>query len=309
MTSTESSRAGSTARVFRIPSSAGSRLILEQQGQHFDLSHALEHARPGDLLELIARGVFDHPGSLAEDMRPWPVSAPGELLTPFEPRLVGKILALSGPPRRLLEQEHASDCSRWFSNRSPASLAAGGSEIQLGETGDSGALGHAETGLLLHEVFLAAVIASRARGLCVAEAPAAVAGFMVASDFTRRSLDGRPRTPWFGESPLGTLVLGPAFVPRASFDLAEVTIRARRHRSDRVEPLLTRLSTDFQHDVDLAVAALSRLAILHPGDLVLIPTGVGLGAVDGGDDVHCSIDGIGELSTSVRRWTRMRQQA
>ena len=307
MSPIETSRAGGTARVFRVPSTSGSRLVLELGDEHYDLSHGFEHSRHGDLLELVSRGFFDQlaahgEGALARRTR---ALAPAQVLTPFEPRHIGKILALSRPPRELFEREAAGDGARWFSNRSPASLAGNGAWLELGELDP---VDKPEPAIVQHECFLALVISRRASGLDLAGAAQAVAGAMLASDFSRRTLDGRPRTAWFGESHGGMLALGPAFVPRDSLDLSTVHASVQRLRDGRVEREFSRFA-DLSTDVPLAVAALSRLAILHPGDLVLIPLGLGLGAVDAGDEIRCQLDGIGELVTNLRRRARLRQQA
>lgn len=295
-------------RVFRVPSASGSSLVLEHEGRNFDLSHGFDRARHGDLLQLVERGFFDNFHTLEQTAhaRRWTAPPPSELLTPLEPRQIGKILALCLPPRELFEQQAAGTGRDWFNNRSPASLAASGALVHLPEPAEDGA---EETQILRHETFLAVVLSRRAREVTLQEAGACIAGYMVAADFTRRSLDGRQRATWFGRSPAGTLAIGPAFVPRSAFDLANVTIGARRHRGGASEPARIVRTDALAIDVPLAVAALSRLAILHAGDVLLIPTGVGMGTVESGDDVRCWIEGIGELATSVRRRTRLRQEA
>ncbi|HUR28782.1 MAG TPA: fumarylacetoacetate hydrolase family protein [Planctomycetota bacterium] len=284
-------------------------MVLEQEGRHFDLSQGFEHARHGDVLDLVDRGVFEPRSGVEEgSAQRAPVAAPVETLTPIDPRLVGKILALTGTPRELFERRAAGDSCRWFSNRSPATLAANGTPLAIEGLAESDPTLDLQPAVVRHDCFLAVVISRRASGVAVEDAPNFVAGYTLASDFTRRTLDGRPRTAWFCESPVGMLTLGPAFVPSRSLDLAEARVTAQRTRGERSEPEVARCF-DLASDVALAVAALSRLAILHPGDLVLVPTGVGLGVVEGGDVVRCELEGIGELVTSVRRRALLRQQA
>ena len=302
----DSNRAGRAVRVFRIPSSAGTCLILEQEGRHYDLSHGLDRAHRGDLLELITGGGLGRVLDPSTFSRRRQVPEPERVLTPLEPRQVGKILAISRSPRDLFVANAPTDSRPWFTNRSPASLVASGSTLR-GPNAEDGE--HPDGSVMLHEIFLAAVIARRARGLELAEALDCVAGFMAASDITRRSLDGRPRSPWFGDSPEGTLTIGPAFTPRAALELGDLVVRAQRRREDHSEPTLTRCCARFGEEVALAVTALSRAAILHPGDLVLVPTAVALGVLAAGDEVHCSIDGIGELSTLIPGRSRLRRQA
>jgi len=295
-------------RVFRVPSAAGSNLVLEFDGRNYDLSQGSDRERHGDLLQLVERGFFErfaeHEKSAPARRRPAP--PPSELLTPLEPRHIGKILALRLPPRELFEQQAAGAEREWFSNRSPASLAASAATIHLPELAETAG---EEPTVLRHQCFLAVVLARRARRIALVDAAQCIAGYMVASDFTRCSLDGRSRSNWFGQSPAGTLVVGPAFVPRAAFELADVGVGARRIRAAQIEPAHTRRSAELAADVALGIAALSRLAILHAGDVVLIPTGVGLGTVESGVEVRCWIDGIGELANSVQRRRLLRKQA
>lgn len=296
------------SRVFRVPSAAGSSLVLEFDGRNFDLSQGFDRERHGDLLQLVDRGFFQSFATLEKSVltRRRPAPPPSQVLTPLEPRHIGKILALRLPPRELFEQQAAGTEREWFNNRSPASLAASSATVYLPEPAETAG---EEPQVLRHETFLAVVLARRARRIAMNEAAQCIAGYMAASDFTRRSLDGRSRANWFGQSPAGTLVVGPAFVPRESFDLGDVTVGVRRSRGGQIEPARTRRSGELADDVALGVAALSRLAILHAGDVVLIPTGIGLGTVEGGDDVRCWIDGIGELATSIQRRKLLRQQA
>lgn len=308
MSPNEHGREGSTARVLRIPTPAGSGLVLEHRSRTLDLSQGLPHAKRGDLLELIARGLFDDPeGLTAATLAQFPrCSAPLSLLTPFEPRHVGKVLALSSSPRQWREATPEQEPRARFSNRSPATLIAGGQSVEPAHPAGSGEPGGS---FLIHEAYLALVVSTRARGLDLDSSLGAIAGFMVASDFTRRTLDGRPSTPWFGPSPCGALAIGPAFVPRSCFDLGDVTIRVRRTRGGSQEPEQRHSTGEFLHDAALAVAAISRLAILHPGDLLLLPTGLGAGRLEAGDEVRCTIDGIGELTTGICSRERLYKQA
>jgi 2-keto-4-pentenoate hydratase/2-oxohepta-3-ene-1,7-dioic acid hydratase in catechol pathway len=53
--------------------------------------------------------------------------------------------------------------------------------------------------------------------------------------------------------------------------------------------------------IDRAIAHLSTYFELYPGDLILMGTPAGVGPLEDGDQVSCTIEGIGELSTSIRR--------
>ena len=49
------------------------------------------------------------------------------------------------------------------------------------------------------------------------------------------------------------------------------------------------------------ICYLSGLVALQPGDLIYMGTPAGVGPLEDGDQVSCAIEGIGELSTSIRR--------
>jgi 2-keto-4-pentenoate hydratase/2-oxohepta-3-ene-1,7-dioic acid hydratase in catechol pathway len=291
-----------------VPCAAGSCLIVEHGGLYYDLSNCLDRMQHCDLLQLVERGFFDSFHRLEQDAlaRRWTAPPPSELLTPLEPRHVGKILALHAPPRELFEQAQPGSERLCFSNRSPATMAASGTVVHLPEPSE-----HDSEGALIlrHETLLAVVLLRRARSVTLDEAATCVAGYMVASDFTQRSLQGRAGANWFGQSPSGTLVTGPAFVPRSSFDLSDVSVGVLRRRAGASEAARTIRLDRMKDDVSLAIAAMSRLAILHAGDVLLVPTGVGLGAVESGDDVRCWVEGIGEVSSTVRRRARLRLHA
>src|SRR5688572_22564769 len=144
----------SSVRVFRVPSAAGSSLILEHGGRNYDLSQGIERVRHGDVLELVARGFFDNfqERGAANLACRFPAPPPSQVLTPVEPRQIGKILALACPPRELFEQTDASRTSAGFHNRSPKSLAASGGTVDPGELRNEGEVGTHDISVLRHEV-------------------------------------------------------------------------------------------------------------------------------------------------------------
>ena len=60
-------------------------------------------------------------------------------------------------------------------------------------------------------------------------------------------------------------------------------------------------TADLVVDVPSAIAWLSRHLTLRPGDLILMGTPAGVGPLQDGDSVTCSVQGIGDLLTTIRR--------
>lgn len=306
MIESHSGRPGA-ARVFRVSTPAGSGFVLERDGRWFDLSHDLAPTKRGDLLELLQRGTFEGAPESSAPPRGRAASAPTRILSPLERRHVGKVLAVDGTLGELVEDDFdPADLS--FTNRPPATLVGHGDWVEPHEP-------RGEGGVLHHELFLGVVIARRLHGADFEQALDSVAGFVTASDFTRRTLDGRPSAPWLGASPTGTLAIGPAFVPRRWLDLSDLTARAHLIRGDAPRAQIARSTGEFLVAVPRAVAAISRLSILHPGDLVLVPSGISLGALVEGDEARCAIDGavgrsgIGELANAVGAPARIARRA
>ena len=60
-------------------------------------------------------------------------------------------------------------------------------------------------------------------------------------------------------------------------------------------------TADMIHDCRQLVAFASRLFTLQPGDVILTGTPAGVGIVDEGDQLSVQVEGIGELTTVLRR--------
>ncbi|MDN6173382.1 MAG: fumarylacetoacetate hydrolase family protein, partial [Yaniella sp.] len=60
---------------------------------------------------------------------------------------------------------------------------------------------------------------------------------------------------------------------------------------------------DMIFDVATLVSYISEAFTLLPGDVILTGTPAGVGEIDNGQIVECEIEGIGTLSTTVRRPT------
>ena len=152
-----------------------------------------------------------------------------------------------------------------------------------------------------HEAELALVIGEEARDLEPGEALACVAALTVANDLTARSLQGADRKqgyPWLrGKNMDGFLPLGPALVPSGFLDPHDLNVSCTVGNEVRQDAS----TRDLVVRIPEALAWLSRHLTLRPGDLVLMGTPEGVGPLEDGDVVRCSIPPIGSLLTTVRR--------
>ena len=74
-----------------------------------------------------------------------------------------------------------------------------------------------------------------------------------------------------------------------------------RHRDGTTEERQRASTRDLIVSVPQALAWLSRHLTLRVGDIVLMGTPAGVGPLVDGDEVTCSVEGIGELSTPIVR--------
>jgi 2-keto-4-pentenoate hydratase/2-oxohepta-3-ene-1,7-dioic acid hydratase in catechol pathway len=154
-----------------------------------------------------------------------------------------------------------------------------------------------------YEAELVAVIGKPGSHIAVADALDHVAGYSVMNDTTARDLQ-RTHAQWFlGKSLPAATPWGPAIVT-----------------PDELEPLAGRrigstVNDDKRQDAQLgqmifsvadAIASISRVVALRPGDLIAMgtPSGVGVGFdpprfLGDGDEVCCWVEGIGNLRNRV----------
>jgi 2-keto-4-pentenoate hydratase/2-oxohepta-3-ene-1,7-dioic acid hydratase in catechol pathway len=140
---------------------------------------------------------------------------------------------------------------------------------------------------------LAVVIGKRARRVAPEEALAYVLGYTCANDVTARDLaelDGvRARAKSFD----ATCPLGPNIT--TGLDPTELLITCKVNGETK------QLSStrDMLFNVSQAVAFVSSIMTLLPGDVILMGTPAGVGLLAEGDTVEVEIEGIGKLSNSV----------
>jgi len=148
---------------------------------------------------------------------------------------------------------------------------------------------------LHHEVEMVVALKSGGRDLDAAQATAAIFGYGVGLDLTRRDLQAIAKAkshPWdvakaFDHSaPVSALRLATDATPAADTEISlhvNDTLRQQGRLSEMV------------HSVADIIASLSKLFELKPGDLIFTGTPGGVSTVVRGDSLTCGIDGLPEL--------------
>ncbi|HKI83815.1 MAG TPA: fumarylacetoacetate hydrolase family protein [Candidatus Krumholzibacteria bacterium] len=287
------------ARIYRL-AAAEHPLVLETQDRFLDLSaHLAEENLPADPLELSRRGFFA-PSHFAAwlESGDWkevdpPRDSALELDTPIAASRVGKILAL-GKNFRAHAAEFGEEVPEepLFFNKLPELLRPSGVAVSVPSWYEE---------RVDHEAEVAVVIGSEGKEIALAKAMDCVAGYTVANDLTARSLQKRDREmkfPWFrGKNLDGFCPLGPCFVPKELIDISDLHVQARVNGELRQDAS----TRDWVVDIPHALVYLSRHLTLYPGDLVLMGTPEGVSPLHDGDEVVCSVEGIGELRTTIVR--------
>ncbi len=153
---------------------------------------------------------------------------------------------------------------------------------------------------LHHEIELVVAIGAEARAVSADEALARVWGYAVGIDLTRRDLQAEAKKlsrPWEmakgfdASAPIGDLVpaatIGHPSAGRISLSV-NGTLRQEGDISDMIWP------------VPEAIAYLSGLVTLMPGDLIFTGTPAGVGAVGRGDRLEGAVAGVGSIGTTIR---------
>lgn len=146
-----------------------------------------------------------------------------------------------------------------------------------------------------HEGELAVVIGRTLTRASVDEAKAAIFGYTCANDVTARDIQRREsrytRAKGFDTfCPLGPcVVLAHEFIPEEHS--VELRVNGERRQFSSLN--------DFIFPLGEAIAFISHVMTLLPGDVVLTGTPSGVGPMVAGDEVSVEIDGIGVLTNPV----------
>ena len=275
------------------------RIVLQVDETYYDLTETLwKSGGPVLLSALCTRGFFESQrfSTWLEQTAPpetHPVTEEDVLLPPFLPVEVGKILALGKN-----FAAHAEEFSEpvpeepLFFNKLPETLCGHNQEVHP-------PAGYEER--FDHEVELAVIISTHAKNVSVEESYEHIAGYSVANDLTLRSWQGKDRKqqlPWFRSKNFESACpMGPCFVPEAVLNPAELNITASVNGELRQDAN----TRDLLISIPQALSYLSHHIPLHPGDVILMGTPAGVGALQDGDEVVCEIEQIGKLRSLVRR--------
>lgn len=146
-----------------------------------------------------------------------------------------------------------------------------------------------------HEGELAVVIGRRLTRASEAEAAAAIFGYTCANDVTARDLQRADKRYTRAKGFDTFCPLGPAVRLADGFVPAEHTLELRVNGALRQHSRLD----DFIFSIPYALAHISHVMTLLPGDVVLTGTPAGVAPLRAGDEVEVEIDGIGCLRNPV----------
>ena len=151
-----------------------------------------------------------------------------------------------------------------------------------------------------HEGELAVIIGRRLTRASEEEASAAIFGYTCANDITARDLQRADKRYTRAKGFDTFCPLGPAVRLADGFVPAEHTLEVRVNGELRQRSALD----DFIFPIPRALAHISHVMSLLPGDVVLTGTPAGVGPLRAGDLVEVAIDGIGCLRNPVVRAPR-----
>lgn len=152
---------------------------------------------------------------------------------------------------------------------------------------------------LQHEVELVVALKSGGRGLTPEQAQAAIAGYAVGLDLTRRDLQIKNRDqgrPW---------EIGKVFddaAPCSALHLVEDTGYLTEGPIELLINGETRQQGDLNqmvHDPVALICYLSTLQTLHAGDLIFTGTPAGVSDLQPGDRLTAKCAGVGEMSVTL----------
>jgi len=176
----------------------------------------------------------------------------------------------------------------WFMKPADAIVASGSSIAYPTRTAD-----------LHHEIELVVAIGQTAVNVSVEEASDCIFGYAVGIDLTRRDLQAEAKKggrPWdtakgFDHSaPIGAIhEVGRVGHPSAGRIWLAVNDELRQEAD--LDEMIWR--------VPEAIADLSTLFALMPGDLIYTGTPAGVGPLEHGDTIKGGIDGLGEIALTI----------
>lgn len=150
-----------------------------------------------------------------------------------------------------------------------------------------------------HEAELVVAIGSEGRNLSVEESASHIWGYALGNDLTRRDLQVQAREkgrPWdWGKAFDRSAVIGPIHPVSEIGHLAKGSIRLTVNDTVKQDADLG----DLIWSVPEIISILSHSMTIKPGDLIMTGTPAGVGPLLPGDLCVVSIDGLGDLTTTI----------
>jgi 2-keto-4-pentenoate hydratase/2-oxohepta-3-ene-1,7-dioic acid hydratase in catechol pathway len=252
-------------------------------------------------MRIVRFSTADHPqprwGWLAGDRVGLLDGSPFEPFRRLDPRLKLKAVELLPPtqPSKILcvgrnyaahAAEHDAPIPKWplLFMKPPSSLIGPGKSILLPP----------QSNQVEHEAELAVIIGRRCRRLTPQEASQAILGYSAANDVTARDLQ-RIDNQWTRAKGFDTFCpLGPWI--ETELDPSDLMVRCS------VNGQLRQMGStrDMIFPVPELLAFITSIMTLEPGDVVLTGTPAGVGQLVPGDEVTVEVEGIGQLTNSVK---------
>ena len=146
---------------------------------------------------------------------------------------------------------------------------------------------------LQYEGELAVVIGRRCAAVAPEDVAGVVFGYTVANDLTMRDIQKREGQWTRGKGFDGSCPLGPWV--ETELDPSALSLRSTVNGELRQDGT----TADMLRDVAACVSWVSQAMTLLPGDVVLTGTPAGVGALQAGDEVSVTIEGIGTLVNRI----------
>ncbi len=263
------------------------RLGVERDGRMIDVSAAFDdiHYRTAaDRMPRVLAAFAERRGRVEEVAAKGAPEAMPALQAPV-PR-PPKLIAAFGNYREGSDRERQTQ--DMFLESPDSVLGPGGTVVLPNHPAD----------IFHHEAELALVVGKRAKDLPADErALEALAGYTCAIDVSARGL-GRIGPSRIGKSFDTFTPLGPAIV---TIDEVPDPQNLRVTLSVNGETRQDYATSDMEYGVVAVLAFISSYMTLVPGDVIMCGTNhQGLGALQDGDQVEMTIEGIGTLAISVR---------
>ncbi len=152
---------------------------------------------------------------------------------------------------------------------------------------------------LHHEVELVVALNEGGKNLSLDQAKTTIYGYAVGIDLTRRDLQAAAKAkghPWDaakafdGSAPISAITPATQWQPVDTTALS-LTVNGKLRQQGSVKQMIWA--------IDEVISALSRLFTLAPGDLIFTGTPAGVSALNPGDTLSASIDGLPTLTTQI----------